>query len=715
MVYPWLTPLIGALACFLLATVVSRRGPNNALSQSFVFLAVMLVFWNLNFFILYSVSDYALAFDLTRVLRIGSFFLMPAILNLFVAVRQSRSSGWRVVLIADYAVACFLVVVNVRDRIVIGLHSFAWGYYSIGSTYYNVFTLLYLFNISIVLGLLIYDYRSSHDPRLRVQLRFWWLGAIIALPLGLTQLLPAYGIAIYPLGNIASAVWAGIVAYAIVRHRLMDTDVVITKGMAYAIVSLILVAPAFLLILWLERLSFAQIHPDFSFAVLLTLIAVGVLFPTLRLRAESRIERSLFGDKHHYRVALHDFTRSIVRILDRERLVRELATTVGKLMNLDRVAIGLGDETGRKFTIACALGVPPVASDFSSEDAFICCLKRRQDCVLRDELEAPEDQDAAEVFRSSGWEVCIPLSVTANLIGFIALGRKRDRDPFFVEDLQLMATLAAEASVALENARLYEELRRSRDIIRKADRLSALGTLAAGIAHEIRNPLVSIQTFFQLAPDRLNDHEFLTEFLKLTSGEVKRITDLISDLLSFAKSPKPYTSAVNIGEVLDGVVKLIEPRLKHGRVVLMRDSLSHLSPVRADQDQLKQVFLNILLNAVESVVDEPGEIAIRGVEVVHQDERFCRVSVTDSGTGIPGDLLDHIFDPFFSTKEAGTGLGLAIAHQIVAEHGGFIVVSSQVGEGTTFSVHLRPAEGGGEAEGNVDEPLRAIGGRYGDW
>src|SRR6185503_8430772 len=137
-------------------------------------------------------------------------------------------------------------------------------------------------------------------------------------------------------------------------------------------------------------------------------------------------------------------------------------------------------------------------------------------------------------------------------------------------------TLAAEASVALENARLYEELKRSQDIIRRADRSSALGTLAAGIAHEIRNPLVSIQTFFQLAPERLHDEEFFTSFLNMTANEVKRITNLINELLAFARSPSRALKPLNLNETVERVVTLLEPEARKHKLTIERQLSPHV-------------------------------------------------------------------------------------------------------------------------------------------
>ncbi|GIW41904.1 MAG: hypothetical protein KatS3mg076_2481 [Candidatus Binatia bacterium] len=315
--------------------------------------------------------------------------------------------------------------------------------------------------------------------------------------------------------------------------------------------------------------------------------------------------------------------------------------------------------------------------------------------VLTEELvqgPSPEGREAAKVCRQNGWELVVPLRAGEKLIGFLALGKKRDRDAFYAEDLNLLDTLAAQASVALENARLYDELKRSQEMIRRADRLSAIGTLAAGIAHEIRNPLVSIQTFFQLAPQRLGDKEFLDEFLRLTSNEVKRISDLIGELLSFARSPTPSRKPVSLNQVVDGILKLLEPQLRKARIELRVDLDPELPPVEADPDQLKQVFLNLVLNSVQAMERTGGELFVSTAQVTHQGRPMLQVQIRDSGPGIPAKILEHIFDPFFTTKEKGTGLGLAIAHQVVTEHGGVILVESEPGKGALFAVRLPAAE-----------------------
>jgi signal transduction histidine kinase len=599
----------------------------------------------------------------------------------------------------SYSIALLLVGANASGQLVRDLQRYSWGFYPVGTTLYELFPILVGFNFLLSQGVLIQTLRTSESPRQRQQARLWIAAMIIAMPLAMTNLLATFGVSFYPMGNLASVVYAGFIGYSILRYRLMDTDIVVTRGGAYTIVTLLVIAPAFALLLWLQARSFGRVDTDFSVALLVLFVLVGVLFPALRLWAQTGLERSLFRKKYEYRATLRSFTRSIVRILDRNELIKQLAEILSSTL-VDRTAIALLDEPRRALHVRSTSGAPPDTEDFPTDHPFVRVLMKRHDAVLFDELEGsehPDEQAAAAVFRQNGWDVCLPMIVGRKLLGFMALGRKENVDPFFAEELDLLATLASQAAIALENAQLYDELKRSQEIIRRADRLSAMGTLAAGIAHEISNPLVSIQTFFQLAPQRLNDQEFLTEFLSLTSQEVKRITDLISELLSFARSPTPSTSDVDLNEVIDGVIRLLDPQLRSGRIRVRKLLASDLPATRAEHDQLKQVFLNIVLNAIQAM-EKGGEITIATRAVTHNGERYCQVSVSDTGPGIPAELLDHIFNPFFTTKDKGTGLGLSITNQVVSEHGGFITVDSEVGKGSTFRIHLRPWEAAVEVE-----------------
>jgi signal transduction histidine kinase len=288
-------------------------------------------------------------------------------------------------------------------------------------------------------------------------------------------------------------------------------------------------------------------------------------------------------------------------------------------------------------------------------------------------------------------EVSLPIISKEKLIGILNLGHKAGKQIYSNEDLELLSTLTNQAAIAIENARLYQNLKQSQDTLRRADRLSSLGLLTAGLAHEIRNPLVAIRTFTQLLPERYEDAEFRNGFQSLALKEVDRICGLITDLLSFARPSKPNVAQEDMNNVIEGIARILDTQAKEKSVELVRYFAPNLPKVWIDREQMKQVFMNLIFNGIQAMNDG-GTITIStrifSPDATEQSPSFVQVEVRDTGVGIPNENLEHIFDPFFTSKDEGSGLGLSISHQIVQEHGGYVTVESKVGKGTSFLVNI---------------------------
>ena len=255
-----------------------------------------------------------------------------------------------------------------------------------------------------------------------------------------------------------------------------------------------------------------------------------------------------------------------------------------------------------------------------------------------------------------------------------------------------IGTLAAAFDQMAERLMERErELKESQNILRRADRLSSLGLLTAGLAHEIRNPLVAIRTFTQLLPERYDDAEFREGFQGLALKEVDRICGLITDLLSFARPSRPNVAEENLNDVVESIARILETEAKEKGVEITREFSANLPKAWIDREQMKQVFMNLILNAIQAM-KEGGSIYISTRPYFKNEggepEQFVQVEIRDTGVGIPEENLDHIFDPFFTSKDEGSGLGLSISHQIVQEHGGYVTVESKIGAGTAFFINL---------------------------
>ena len=253
--------------------------------------------------------------------------------------------------------------------------------------------------------------------------------------------------------------------------------------------------------------------------------------------------------------------------------------------------------------------------------------------------------------------------------------------PFASETQQLLG-----AVLVIYDHTTLEHLQRQ---VRQADRLASIGTLASGMAHEIKNPLTALKTFTQLLPKRYNDAEFRHDFSGLAGSEIARIERIVNQLLAFARPAPLMIEQVSLHDIIDGAMRLVGPQASRAGVTVRKVLGADQDFIAADKDRLQQVLLNLLLNALQAsgrggwielaTEMEPGTV---------EHDAFVRLDVRDNGSGIAPDLLSHIFDPFFTTKSEGTGLGLSVSYNIVSEHKGRLEVQSEPGKGTTFSMYL---------------------------
>jgi PAS domain S-box-containing protein len=246
----------------------------------------------------------------------------------------------------------------------------------------------------------------------------------------------------------------------------------------------------------------------------------------------------------------------------------------------------------------------------------------------------------------------------------------------------------------LRDLTVVRELQRQ---LERSDRLAAVGTLAAGFAHEIKNPLTSLLTFTRHLTRRFDDAGFREKFQSIVPRELERINGIVERLLELSRPGRLTPGAILVPALLDRAVELYGHRIDAQRVRVIREYAATILPIEADEELLYRAFVNLVANALDAM-EGGGWLTLR---VGWSDEREpdlgtrrgrtgprLRVEIVDTGSGMPAGAMDRIFTPFFTTKENGTGLGLALTHKIIEDHGGSIMVSSTLGAGTTFRILL---------------------------
>ncbi|MBC5645938.1 ATP-binding protein [Parabacteroides segnis] len=392
---------------------------------------------------------------------------------------------------------------------------------------------------------------------------------------------------------------------------------------------------------------------------------------------------------------LSEFNRSLTLIVDKSLLIGNIVAKVKQICPVESVYIFLLDENTGKFKQQNEAKNKPVTLtnrsrliSWLSVNEKHLIISRHPDIVS---YFPPEEQ---EIIRQLGAELIFPLKIMNQINGTIFLGMKTDGAPFTEQELNLLSILINQATFAIEHASLYEQQTERLKKMYRTDRLATLGELAAGAAHEIRNPLTAIRSTIQYLSKDFSADPVKSEMVTELISEVERINKIVQGLLSFARPSDLNTSDINIEQLINQTLLLVTNTLRKQNVEVEFEYFTDNTTIQGDAEQLKQVFLNIILNAVEAMGKNPPErsrtliISIEKGTPINTHSRYLIISFEDSGKGIEQKNIENVFNPFFTTKEEGTGLGLAICYGIINRHEGEIEVKSVPDKGTCMNIKL---------------------------
>jgi signal transduction histidine kinase/ActR/RegA family two-component response regulator len=419
---------------------------------------------------------------------------------------------------------------------------------------------------------------------------------------------------------------------------------------------------------------------------------------------------------------LNEAGRALTSTLDKQEVLTRVMGEVIQVLHAKAGSVLLVDEAQGDIYFAAA-ATPAVellmGTRMAMDQGIVGWTIQHRESVLVDD--APEDpRFYAYIDQQTGLQtrsvVCVPLLSKDRAIGAIEVIDSK-RGNFSQYDLRLLESLAPQAVIAIENASLHEsikaqmaELERTQDQLLQAEKLSAIGQLVAGVAHELNNPLTAIVGYAQLLLETCEDQEICEDLARI-DREAQRSARIVQNLLSFARQNKMEKRPFELGDALNATIDLLGYQLEVDNITVVREIDPNPMIVLGDVYQLQQVFLNLINNAHQAMrkVNGSGKLTIRASAT---QEGAVRVSFDDDGPGIPREYIHRVFDPFFTTKDVGegTGLGLSICLGIVQEHQGRIWVESELEQGATFYVELplyegRPSEADGF--GRADTPVLA--------
>ena len=681
-----------------------RRSPKNQVFAAFV---AMLAVWNLGVFGLRSTAAPETALLWEWFLHVG-VVAVPVLFYHYVVVFLDAPRRDRV-LVVGYVACGFFWLMTPTPAFLEGVTLTTWGFMPDAGPLYPLFFVY--FNSYMVLGLhrLIRARRSMVSSFMRNRSLLVVVGVLLSLLGGLVDLARfIFGWeALYPPGIPANAVMALALGVAILRYRLMDVRLLAKRVIGYLLTAVIL-SPALLVAMlglrlgmsdetdratWLAE-SVARDAPVLCLAFVLALpllSRVGITLDRVMLRRQRGVRDALVALGNH-----------LPQLVDRRRLADRLAGELVKQIPAAHASVHViedGAEDLRVLSHAAseraAASIPPrIPIDLAAWLALSGHTLVVEETAFYGDALASLETAIAELERGRV-TLLMPVITDGRLAAVLCVGEKLSGEIYERDEIELLETLVKEAGVVLQNARLYsdleqqiDELRRMQGQLTQSAKLAAIGELAAGIAHELNNPLTIVIGHAQLLSRRA-ELAPVHHALETIESQAARAAHMVRGMLDFSRRRPRNVQRVPLRDVIERALTLVSDKIRgHGIETVKR--LDEADPgVLGDRDELTQVFINLIGNAADAM-PAGGQLMVSTAVCRHDGMSYVSVQVADTGTGISPEHREQIFESFFTTKPEGegTGLGLTITRDIVKNHEGTIELESTLGTGTTMTVNL---------------------------
>jgi len=554
---------------------------------------------------------------------------------------------------------------------------------------------LFIFLIGCVSGTYVYwgirnlisALRTTRQPKQKLQIKYLIFGIVSVGVVGVGITLSNYflklGWPVFFLTSLYAILVSVFFAMALIRYRLLDIHILIRGGILYSTLSGFVLAVYVLLIKNIGEMISETYTPKSLFVEsMLILVLVYMLRPFQR-KAENWIDRFFYAERYHYRKKFMEFSRSLIELIDLEEVLRTTGGFISETLHVGSLAILLIDGEGEEYVTHYEETVHDELRIHSNSNLIRYVGKSRRGTIIENLRVERGLWGEAEQLLNLGLSAIIPIILKERLAGLIVLGRKLSEKDYTNEEIEIMEAYANQASLAISRALIYRDMTLKDRQIMQSEKMASLGELAAGIAHEIRNPLAIISGSAETMKKR-DDRETREEMVTYIMEESDRINAMITNFLDYAKPKEPKFVRCNIVEVVEKSIRLISPQAKNHDIEVVRDFPPEDPYIDADPELIQHAFMNIELNALEAM--ETG--GVLRIKVLSNQGGRVLVTFRDTGKGVSPEIARKVFDPYFTTKEGGTGLGLSIAHNIVESHGGTITNVSHRGGGATFNISL---------------------------
>jgi signal transduction histidine kinase len=656
-----------------------------------------------------------------KIALVGGYFIAVLYYHTVYIFTKSKNKKFLVfsylfIILAAMSTLLFSNVVIPNFKLVFG-----FIYFPIATVSYSTIYLGWGLIVSVA-SLKLFNFMKSARGTERIQAKYILLAFAIGFVGGGSTLWPSWGIPFYPIGNFGVALYAIIGTYAILKYRLLDIKVAITRtGIFVAVYTLVLGVP-FAVATWLKTWLMGIFGSQWWMVPLVLLAILATAGPFIYIYIERKAEERLLREQRRYQQTLKQASVGMTRIRDLNRLLNLIAHIVTKTVHISYAAIYLYNREDDEYILQVSRdkGRIPI-SKIASDNSLIRWITSQRQPLIYEEVKRkledshePAYSQLEENMRSLNAAVVIPSFLENKSMGFLVLGDKISGQIYTPDDLDVFQVLASQAALAIENAQFYDETKKMQEQVAQAEKMATIGTMADGLSHQINNRFHALSLIAGDTIDsiKMTDTSKCTPEVKQMLSQISYALDriqtnvlqggeVVKGIMKYTRKGEEGFEALTLDRIIDSTLDMVQFKVKLSEIDIIRNYPKDTPKIYGNVVQLQEVFFNFIDNAYDATVERRNllqEPNYRGKITVSAQPKnnHLEIIVEDNGIGVKDEDYKKVFTPFFTTKNSarkGTGLGLYVIRKIITDtHKGKISFESKYKTGTRFILELQMAK-----------------------
>ncbi|MFC1658354.1 ATP-binding protein [Candidatus Omnitrophota bacterium] len=719
-----LSGLVNAIAVGMLGLLVFFKDRKVTINRKYALFCFVVTIWSLAYF-LWQISDSREdALLWLRVLMAGAMFIPVSFMDfVFILLYGGKYKKHKKNINLSYLLFFIFLLLDftplfIKDVIL----KLSFKFWPVPGISFAPFLIIWIIYCIYPIYIMLAKYKNTRGLT-REQIKYVTIGMTFGYLGGATNYFLWYDVPILPYGNFIIPIAVGFMAYAIIRFRLMDIKLTITRtGIFITLYTLVLGLP-FVLATAGKDWLIGLLGSSWWIGPLTSMAALATAGPFIYIFLQRRAEAILLREQRRYQDTLKQAAVGMTRIRDLGNLLNLVVHIVTKTVRISHSAIYLFEKDSGEFLLKAGRNLKKnLPASISSNSSLVIWLHNQKEPLVYDEIKRKSQETPTLIFKELETQmrlidasVLVPSFLEDRLLGLLILGNKRSGAIYTTEDLDVFSVLGSQAALAIENAQFILEAQAMQEQIAQAEKMATVGTMADGLSHQINNRLhaLSMITGDTLDTLKLANSETFPAEAKEILGQVahalERIQanviqgrEVVSGLLKYSRKGEEGLAAVSIDEIIDGSLEMVKFKVKLSEIDLVREYPQDLNKIKANLTQLQEVFFNLIDNAYDAMKERKDTLKEEGyrgkitISAENPDNGFLRIIFADNGIGVKKEDNRKVFTPFFTTKVSsrrGTGLGLFVIQRIITQmHQGRIQFDSEYGKGTKFILELPVAK-----------------------